>query len=416
MSNGQLMIRAAFHNSPHPIKYKSTGYSVPPNKIKGEYKYWDVKKNYAKGVENADIINAKIDRWKALFKEYIRHCKTYTKDVNIEYFRSLLDSDNPTIPTKTYDKNTLLHLGQMYLKSIQGTVKSTTIEQYEVVLTNLEEYQKELGYDITPEHINTEFYKNFGMYLIRAENNYNNTINRKLGRIVTIMEYAVNNNFTGSIAYKNRYKFKPSTAARFAVWPTEYEIIKKITAPKEEHQQLLDAFCFGCETTLRHSDIAQLYPGHLLLLPDGDDVLPVLDLTQIKTVNSNTIALTDHALQLWNKNVRDNRTKVFRIGSSKSASELLKKYFKKAKLNRKCEIVRTQGNKVERKIVPLYDAITFHMSRNTAITTQLSVMPHAYVMENAGIKKVDTLLGYYRDPAVTRHKTTRTLLNKKTTG
>jgi hypothetical protein len=142
--------------------------------------------------------------------------------------------------------------------------------------------------------------------------------------------------------------------------------------------------------------VLQLYGYHKKEMDIDGQTIHFIDLTQIKTVNKNQIVLNPRALKIWTAYAQDD-DKVFAIANATKSSKHIKDICEKAKLNRLVEIVKIQNTKVSRSAVPLFQAISYHMSRNTAITTQLQKLPAALVMQNAGIKKMETLMGYNRD-------------------
>ncbi len=324
---------------------------------------------------------------------------------------SLLDSNIPIVVKGT--PTTLLELAQAYHDDIQKTHKPGTVKSYKTAIENIKGYQKKYG-AVYLEMVNETFYKNYGLYLIEEEKNFNNTINRKIGRIVTLMNYALHpsRKWTTSVDYNIKFTFKGSEAARFALTAKEYEKLQQLELTNG-WQADLDAFLFSCETTLRWSDVTALYPHHRKTRNINGTTIHYLDLTQEKTTHVNTLALSEFALMLWVRNCAASDVKVFRCSSGPTVSKRLKDIFADAKLNRKVEIARTQGNKVIREILPLSEAISFHMSRNTAISNQLVHLSPATVMENAGIRKMETLMKYNKDHEDRRFLDTLTVQNKK---
>lgn len=413
--NNTAQIRAVLEDAGNEI-YRNTGYTIPANKVNGQYKHWNKKDRRVRQLDNDAEINTLLSDWQNKWDNYVRDCKHYKRPVSIQAFRDSLEgtgtapivvSDDPGIP------GTLSELAKEYVRYIQKTHKARTIMQYENCQRDIELYESKYG-KVALSAVNTDFYRKFGLFMVEEHNNFNNTINRKISRITTLMNYAAapTRRYVTTIDYKEKYKFKPSKAARFPLQPKEVEAIKKLKLDNPRDQVYLDAFRFACETTLRFSDVLQLLPVHKIERVIKGQTIHVLDLTQIKTTHGNILALSDYALQIWQQYAKDPKKKVFQISYSQTANDKLKDIFEKAELNRKCEIVRTQGNKVFRTIEPLHNVISFHMSRNTAITFQLSELSPATVMQNAGIKKLETVLRYYRDDEEKRMLDTLAVQNR----
>lgn len=409
---GTLAIRAKFSNGAQATKYKNLGYCIPDNKVKGEYKHWDAVKHRVKNHDKQLAINKKISYWTSEFENYIEHCQREQIVVDIDYFKNMLDADKFELPTKA-NRSLLLTAAREFYQEVLKTHKPGTHKQYKTMIENIEGFEADTHRQYTLSDVNKEFYKKYGLYLIEKENNYNNTVNRKIGRILTVMQYAFEHKLIDTLEFKHRYSFKNSAPQRFALWPAEIALLKKVKVKSPSERKILDAFLFSCETTLRFSDVIQLYPVHKKDITTKTGKFSILDLTQEKTINANTIALTDYAQQLWMQNATDKDTPVFQILSTNYATPVIKDLCKAAKLNREVEIVRTQNSAITRTVMPLHKAIGFHMARNTAITSQLSKLAPAYVMDNAGIKKMETLMGYYRDDDMARYKKTMEAMNSK---
>lgn len=419
LPNGTVQIRATMQapdfNNGNPI-YKATGYTIPPNKKGAGYKFWDESDYRVRLLDNMHEINKLLADWQARWESYILQCKTHKQKVDIYAFRASLAANSPleVVPTQHKDI-TLLALANEYYNYISKTHKPGTTKQYKTCIEDISTYQSKYG-AVRLEDVNTDFYRRYGLHLIEYAKNFNNTVNRKISRIVTLLNYATDpvRAYTNSVAYKTKFRFKSSEAARFPLLPAEIDAIKKAKISDPVKLLYLDAFRFACETTLRFSDVVQLLPEHCTVRNIKGQDVHILDLTQIKTTHENSIALSNYALIVWKRNAINKKQRVFPINSSTVAGRYLRDMFEKTlKLNRSVEIVRTQGNNVFREMVPLHKAISFHMARNTAITFQLSHLSPATVMQNAGMKKLDTVLRYYRDDQDRRMLETLNIQNNK---
>ncbi len=409
----------------------NTGYSLPTNKLKDGYKFWDSKKRIAKGHEDALKINAVISSFEAIFNNYIEHCQQFNKAFSMAEITTLLKghksgkskdvSVNATkisISKTNEGKTTFAQCATIFLDSLEYKVKKSVVKQYEVVVDHIAEISKKQNKEVLLDDINLSFYNKFAQYCINEQGNINNTILRKVRRIKKIVRFGLDEGLTNNSRYTAALKLKESPAARFALWDNEVAEVEKIITNKPLHRLCIDAFLFSCYTTLRHSDVTQLTKGNLQYEKISGKEYPILNLSQIKTCHINSMALSDKALAIWNKyaeDITDDKKTVFHLKDRNTAARILKQYFKndKLKLDRECLIVRTIGNKTIREHKPLYEVINYHMSRNTAITNQLADLPTELVMENAGIKSYKTLKGYTKDNTEKRHLLTYEALNKK---
>lgn len=425
LKNGTVLIRATMQdpatNAGKPL-YCSTTYTIPGGKLHGEYKHWDKKKQRVRNTDDASTINSRLSEWLNKWDDYLKECTFYKTSVNITAFRNALDASKKTgdisLPAVTVPMGTpetLLQLANEYYIYAKETLRIGTHKQYKTCIEDITGYQNLYG-PVMLNDVNKEFYRKYGLYLIENANNYNNTVNRKIGRIVTLMNYATapERKYTKSVDYKAKYKFNPSVASRFPLLPAEIKALKAAKVDNPNDELILDAFRFACETTLRFSDVTQLRPAHKTERVVAGQTIHILDLTQVKTSHANSIALSDYALSLWNKYATGNKYRLFPIQHPQTANDRLKEIFEhNVKLTRMVEIVRTKGSNTEREVLPLYKVISFHMSRNTAITFQLAHLSPAVVMQNAGIKKLETVLRYNRDDEERRMLETLQIQNKK---
>jgi integrase len=134
----------------------------------------------------------------------------------------------------------------------------------------------------------------------------------------------------------------------------------------------------------------------------------------MKTDNENNMPLSDKACKIVDRyKAITPKGPMFKQHHSQSASKVLKKVFEDLKLSRPCEVITMQGAKRTKEIVPLHDAISFHMARNTYITRLLSSnVPAAFVQHNVGHSDIKITMGYFRNDDVARWKETLMVLNK----
>jgi len=419
-----LNIRAIIQHGTNERTPVSLKFSVPAIKVGENYKHWDSKKQYVKGVADADKINSKIDTWKSLFKKYLHDLNVTNSPFEIQSIINILEKYDDAIKgaqatgkvaSLTTDvavkgKITFEQVGKLFVKTLTNKTKEDTPVKYLTVINQVVAYgkvkSKAYNRDCTPtvDDICRDFYDGFAAYLCNTEKNKNRTVNRKITRIRTIMKWANEQGYANNARYTEDFTLKTAQAARFALWDNEIETLEKLEIADPFRRCILDAFLFACYTTLRYSDIAQLKPFHFseITIPGSDNKprkVAVLDITQIKTTNENSIPLIDKAVAIWKRyKTKDFNAPIFKdLSYSQSANRVLKLIFKEAGLDRPCNVVHIKGNERSEVLRPLHRIITFHMSRNTAITNQLAKLSIEFVMNNAGIRSYKTAKGYARD-------------------
>ncbi len=411
IAGNRMQIRAVFQDGSKQT-FKYTGYSIPSSKIKSEYKYWDKQKQLTKVLDNSGVINSLIEKWKSDFTLYKDECKRLQKKVNVDQFIKSLAGEEII-----KDVPTLLSVFSMFLASIKVTHKSTTYNGYNVIKGKLEKFQKEKKKEILVSNVDRSFYKDFSLFLMQSEGNTNATILRREGKIATVLSYAIEYFKIKNVHedYQKVYKLKTAPSSKFPLYPEELATLKAYKSKNEYHTMVLDSFLLACETGLRHSDIIQLQPAHIHSHVTPNGIIKFIKLANIKTDNSNDMPLSEFACKIVDKYAENNSGNLFRFQHSQAAGKVLKKIFKLTEVNldRPCEMIKIQGTKSERKTVPLYDIISFHMARNTYITRLLSAnVPAVFVKNNAGHRDLSTTMSYFRNEDINRWQETLKVLNQ----
>jgi len=434
VSGNKLQIRAFFQDG-QKQKTKYTGYKISATKLRGEYKFWDKEKQLCRNCDNAGIINSLIEKWKLDFTTYKEDCKRLKIKIDIETFLKILAGEKP--PS---ENPALTSIMETFLAQNKAVHKNTTYRGYKVIIGKIKAFQKLYKKEILVSQVDKTFYKDFSMFLMGEHNNTNATISRRLGKIITALNYAKEYLKTPNINedYNKKYKLKTTPAAKFPLRPEELATLR-LWIPSQDykkrfneksiawHQVILDAFLLACETGLRHSDILQLQPAHIQSHITTDGIIKFITLNNIKGTHENNMPLSQSAQKIIDKYLNNivilskaknqpvilsEAKNLFHFHHSQSAGKVLKEIFKDCKLNRPCENIKMKGAQVERKMIPLHDIISFHMARNTYITRLLSSnLSPAIVQYNVGHRDLKTTQSYFRDDDISRWKETLKILN-----
>lgn len=429
------------------------GFSIPANKIKGEYKYWNKKQQRARDCDDVDKINAKLTTWENTFDTYVSDCKLAGTSPSMQFIMAQIDG---TYKTKAGGIPTLLSVLDSFKTSIKKTHGIPAQKSYAVLENDIIDFQKHTGSTYTVMDIDHAWYNKFVTYLLSEENNFNAIINKKQGRLANVLKYAVETlKYKVNPDYDKKYKLKTVQASKFPLQPEELATlwsdntdarlqrirvakdafvtaIERLEDPRQTrvriklqealtnanselyHWMCLDAFLLATETGMRYSDITQLKPMHIIshVLPDGA-VINFAAVTQIKTDDIAQMALSDKAMQIINRYTTDDKyAPLFKFSASQAVGKILKAIFKDKDLTRPCEIIQKKGGATIREIKPLHDVISFHMARNTYITRLLkSKLAPVHVQENAGHSKLEVTMGYFRNEDIERHQATLAILN-----
>ena len=404
----EVQIMAFFQDGlKQPAKY--TGFTIPSAKANGKYRHWNYKEQRARtSVTNDSYINKKLSRWEQLFEGYINECKMNGVVPNVPKFIKELDA-SPIEEVK--QEVTLSVVFAEFIASLAKTHDVKTISHYQVTADQLKEYEQLNGV-IKLDEVRKDFYMAYGFYLIETHGNVNNTINRKITRLVTVMQYAFAKEYISTKRYEERYTFKGNDSAKFALKEEEIVALANYKANTDYKQMCIDAFLFACESGLRYSDIKQLQPHHIQSVREGNETFHYLDFEQEKPDKQNTPPLSEAALAIISKYNAKGHLFVFEY--SQPINRILKEAARSLKLGRKFEHVTRQGNTTTKTILTLSDEISFHMARNTFISRLLAAnVPLVHVQKNAGHADIATTMIYNRQDDVIRWRETLKVLNKK---
>lgn len=380
---------------------KSIGYMIDNNT-----KQWNKALQQAKACDNATDINAKISGWKSKFAEYVGRVKRDEIDFDFDEAYSYISSGKVTKRKASLVSNITAGFVAYQMK----TFGDKNAVNYEITFNDLVEYEKFINYQHKLSEIDPEFYLEFGLYLAEVKNNINSTINRKIGRIRTLLEWAFTSGMIDTQRYAKTFNFKTHESGRFPLTEAEINMLACFQPELSFQKLILNAFLFACETGLRVSDLQQLQPHHIKTFQDQDGEISYLDLTQVKGSVRNFIPLSNRALQLLGSHPDEN---IFAFKYSQSANVALKKSAKTAGLTRKVEIVFNQGNAIHKIVESLHDIISFHFARNTYISLLLAKgLQPVFVRDNVGHAELSTTMIYSKQDDIIRWKETLKIQNK----
>lgn len=398
--SGNYSIYCKISHGTNKYERRGIGYAV------SKLLFWDKKKQRAKTAENSTDINSKISSWESRFSEYAGKFKRDEIDFSISEAFSYISSG------KLVKKraSTLSDIHPEFVIHIGKITQEDNAKHYKTAFKDLDEYEKFIDYSHKVTDVNTEFYLEYGLYLAEEKNNINSTINRKIGRIRTLMEWAFEKDYIQTQKYAKTFYFKNHESGRFPLRDSEIEILRGHVPETTFQKLILKAFLFACETGLRVSDLQQLQPRHIALHEDPDGKINYLDLTQVKGAVHNYIPLSSKAMYML---MDVSEGTVFDFKYSQSANVALKKVAKAAGLDREIEIVYNQGTKTLKKIERLHEILSFHFARNTYISLLLAKgLQPVFVKDNAGHSELTTTMIYSKQEDVTRWKETLKIQNR----
>ena len=271
IAGNKAQIRAIFQDGTKQ-HYAYTGETIPTNKIKEEYKYWDAKKQLVRGnLERMDRINALLNTWRSSFTNYKDDCTRKQAPLDIETFIGSLFGKKIIVDTPP-----LLSIFDIFLSNIKATKAPPTYRGYKVIRDQIEKYQEKANKTFSVSDVDEAFYKHFAQYLMATENNGNKSINRKLGKVGTMLRFAINDLKikTVNLEYSSIPRYKDTRAAKF---PLRSEEIATLQAKAKDTDKPL------ASSILRHQlgSKGRGYRAGETFTVDGGDFLTMGRILQV---------------------------------------------------------------------------------------------------------------------------------------
>lgn len=175
----------------------------------------------------------------------------------------------------------------------------------------------------------------------------------------------------------------------------EYLILENAKFEKKNYQEQVDIFLIGCYTSLSISDLKKINKEYI-------DIHDYTSIRRTKNNNDQRIMFIYNAIKILEK--YDYKLPFI---SDNKGCEILKKAFKELQMDRLVRITyETPKGIVTDKYKKLYEIISWHKSRKTAISTLLqNGIPSQIVMEISGHRKESTLNRYKAVQSKVIHET-----------
>jgi integrase len=353
----------------------STGETIEP-------KYWDkkkqeVKRQFTGSPELNEFLGSYLLKAQAVYRNFTSENIQPTT----EQLRAAIQL--PKKKSNAEFKNAL----EKYLESVKGLHQDTTIRKYKSLLNHLNKFQEAKNRVLSFETIDLDFQEIFSAFLVNTLKQNNNTVCKYVKALKSFMQWAVDRGFHANMTFK---KFKVKEYTVDVVYLTEEELFKIYNLDLSNNPQLSkvrDAFCFGCFTGQRFSDI------HRLQWEDIRNETWLLHTKKTKELLE--IPLNDFALDIIRKyNGKDRPIHTY---SNQKMNDHLKVLAQLAGVSGKHKLVSYNGNKRVEDIKEKHNLICTHTARRTFVTLSLEKgMRPETVMEITGHKDYKTMKRYIK--------------------
>lgn len=319
-----------------------------PTNIKVAKKYFN--NGFVKGLKESDKINSQIRNEITKIEEQILILKTKNIFINKENLLKLKEKSS-------YSNANLIELIE-YAKDYKvENAKTQNTNVYNSLILNLREFQKaNKNKVLTVEDINQAFINSLIKYFIRGSLK-GSTIKNYLVHLKSAFKILYNQSIISDTFAKLDYTVKTYTTDLPTLnWP-EINTLRKAKMTLKTDEKVRIKFLIQLFTGLRYSDLNQIKPDNfsnnkILIFTEKNEVgiqIPIHEFL------NETLKLVDYDVS--NLEISINHFNI-----------VIKRIFKKLKLNRPIQTLEENNNLVITKNKPLYDVISSHVARRTAIT------------------------------------------------
>ena len=287
-----------------------------------------------------------------------------------------------------------------FIEAKKSIFSKGTIGNYREIIKKLIEYATRQKMKLSFDKMELKFFEKYISHLINHEKMVDNTVTRHVKTIKAFLNWAFEHDYNSCNDFK-KVKANYSEADTIALTYKELMEILNLDLSKERSlEKVRDAFCFGCFTGLRYSDIKQLKKDNIR----GEEI----HLSIIKTKESLIIPLNKFALQILKK--YNYSLPVF-SGTMMNIS--IKQIGKLAGINEKIIRTRHRGSEVIQETQPKYQFLSAHTGRRTFITLSLELgMRPEVVMSISSHKSYKSFSRYIKLTSKTKMQEMQQVWNK----
>lgn len=363
----------------------STGETIHPD-------HWDFKNRMpftrgSKRAEDRGSIKRQLDRYGATFSQIRSRCLSMQQEFTSQILKKAFDEEFKKAPT---GKNIFFDAYDEFVeqKKKNQEWKHSTEKRYKNIRNLLESFEKETGYQLTFNSVNSKFHAEFTHYCMETKGHVNNTYGRNLGLFKTFMHWALDtsNGYTYNDEFKKFRKKERVVTPQIALKLEDLGKLMQHEFESKHLERVRDVFVFACVTGLRF--------GELKLVKKSNVFEDTLHLKEEKGAEKDTrsIPLNDLAMFLLKK--YDYKLPLI---TNQRQNEYVKDVFKAAGYTWDVEKAVTKGKEVQRETMPFYKRVSTHTARRTFITMlKRDGKSDKLISKITGHRDLKTLNQYYQ--------------------
>lgn len=329
-------------------------------------KYWNEKKQITKPSFTGGIqLNTKLKKLGDEILEIYRQGQIDGIAISADFIKDKLKEKKDELSNKQV---AFLEVLERFIEENSSTKSPRTIQTYLTLKYHLNGFREKTKYKLSFDSINLAFRDKFHRFLVEERHLNHTSVKKNFSVLKRFMGYATENGYNQSIEYY-QFKFKAAPTTKISLTESELEKIEKLDLSEQPRlERVRDMFLFGCETSLRHGDLANVKPANIKTTRvDGEDVV-YLDLIAQKTRGEIQAPLSKKAIALIEK-YQDVKPKTcFPIISNQKFNSYIKEVGRLAGIDTPTEVIKFIGNQRITNQVPKYELISTHTQRRTFVT------------------------------------------------
>lgn len=350
-------------------------------KLKTTDKDWNSEKQIVKKNGNDESeINFALNEFKRIISKAELDTKFEPSSLTLDFVRTRLEEAKG----KKKRSFTFYDAFEEYIREaeVKKTINSKRI--YEITRDKIKAFDSDKRYLLSFDNIDSKFESKFTEYLMIDCGLVNNTIGRYIKTIKSFMHFATERGYTNNYKFKS---FKVIKQDADIIYLTEEELLKiyNLAGLSKSLSMVRDAFCLGCFTGLRFSDLSDL---RIANLKDN-----FIELKSKKTRDFLRIPLNDYAKEILKKHEGNPPVMI----SNQKMNDYIKAIGESAGISTPIILTKYQGATKIEKAEPKHKFLSSHTARRTFVTLSLEKgMRPEVVMSITGHKDYPTFKKYIK--------------------
>jgi len=382
-----IIFSAYFKNEDRRLKY-STGEVISPTEWDKINRMPNNLNGRTSKADNHRSIKRQLDRYSSFFLEIISRYVNSNQEITIDNIRSEFDKEfkrSKAIGSKFFAVYDLFLQEKINDRTDSANSKST-ISRYTYNKTLLKDFEAFSKINLHFSKINKSFYNSFISYCISEKKHSTNTLSRNVGLLKSFLYWALKNNYTYKVDFKEFKNIKKEITDEVALTMEQViEIFDFDFSKNVRLEKVRDLFVFGCVTGMRYSNYSKVAKndinGNFINVRDQKDNKKLLSIP-LNDYSKFILKKYDYKLpKISNQRFNDYVKEVIKIVGYTND---IKKTIKIGK-----EIIET--------ISPFYERTSSHTARRSFITIMKNKkIPDKIIMSYTGHKSLEVFNQYYK--------------------